>query len=239
MSNKQISALMRYRQSLALVAIAIGIGLRIVQHYFGGRWEDEAQRWGGLASVLLILGGIAFVIPYKFIQRNYFFETGEYKANTQRDELVKRLRLRALLLHNYSAAVLIVTVLVILGGLLLFTALFEQVQTEGSTELIVRAASIVLLMFLVQVLFRVFKYLLRIGSYYHGIADVLELYKITAYEEAAAKSEDGKVPDGYSPPPPASVDMDKLFERMVPSAYDLSDVEPTSLLGTLKDLVKK
>lgn len=236
MSNKKLPLFAQFGQHIGIGFLLVWGAMRLYAHYFGAELPARGAAVLDIVSYVALAGGIFFVIPYGYIRRNYFFDNAEYRSNTTREALVQRLRLRALLMHNFSAAVLGVTVLVIIGGMYAFTSLLGQAVGDASAELIVRSAAIVLLIFLVQVLFRVFKYLLRVGSFYHGIADVLELHKVIAYEEAGAK---GEVPEGRPPMPPTTTDLDKLFERMVPAAYDISDVEASSILGTIKDLVKK
>lgn len=76
--------------------------------------------------------------------------------------------------------------------------------------LVSQVGSAVILIFLVQILFRVFKYLIRVGGFYNGKADALELTLL----------DKGKT---YTDPY-------KTLEAFTPNNYDMSDVESPNLV---------
>jgi len=86
----------------------------------------------------------------------------------------------------------------------------NDLQQLNYLALVSQVGSVVVLIFLVQILFRVFKYLIRVGGFYNGKADALELTLL----------DKGK---NYSDPY-------QLLETFTPKSYDMSDVESPGLL---------
>ena len=84
-----------------------------------------------------------------------------------------------------------------------------------STSLTIRIGSSVLLIFLVGILFRVFKYLLRVAAFYNSKADALEFFIMHP-----------------------KMELQKLMELFTPDKYDISDLEQTSIATNIADMVK-
>lgn len=164
------------------------------------------------ALVLFILG-IGFLISILELSE-YIFDPESYKPNEKIEKLIKNLRLRAILFNNLSIVIFVFIILVIVTGFITLInppLLESKPGSDLPVELTVRISSVVLLIFLVQILFRVFKYLLRVAAFYNAKADALEFGEIKQLS-----------------------DPEKLMNLFTPDQYDMSDVPPPTFFDTLK-----
>jgi len=166
------------------------------------------------ASLALMLIGVLFMLPINY----YIFDVCDWEERENIRNFIKKLRLRSIVFTNLSYLILIIAILVILFCFYQMT--YSQItipkdqnndlQQLNYLALVSQVGSVVVLIFLVQILFRVFKYLIRVGGFYNGKADALELTLL----------DKGK---NYSDPY-------QLLETFTPKSYDMSDVESPGLL---------
>jgi hypothetical protein len=130
--------------------------------------------------------------------------------------IVNKLRLRGVLFNNLSVIIFFTTILVILGGFYLLIAPPGNSTKELPVNLTIRISASLLLIFLVQVLFRVFKYLLRVAGFYNAKADAIEFNQFYKAENQ---------------PQPT---LEKLMDLFTPSTYDMSDLPSDNLIETIK-----
>jgi hypothetical protein len=166
------------------------------------------------ASLALMLIGVLFMLPINY----YIFDVCDWEERENIRSFIKKLRLRSIVFTNLSYLILIIAILVILFCFYQMT--YSQItipkdqhndlQQLNYLALVSQVGSVVVLIFLVQILFRVFKYLIRVGGFYNGKADALELTLL----------DKGK---NYSDPY-------QLLETFTPKSYDMSDVESPGLL---------
>jgi len=172
--------------------------------------------WYPVIYTLSFIFGFVLVIPYHLIPY-YFWDNKEYEENTNLKELKKKIRLRAILYSNLSVVILVFNILVILIG---FYVLLYPPKIDGAFQLTnvltVQISASVMLIFLVQILFRVFKYLLRVAAFYHGLVDAVEFHQHNK-----------------------DVTQEQAFALFSPDKFDISDIQDTSLLNSLTDFVKK
>ena len=155
-------------------------------------------------SALSLSFGILLLIPFNRIPA-YIFDNQEWRYNDSIPRLVKKIRLRALLFFNISVIIFIVTIMVIIAGF--YVLIHPDVNTANPMDIIsIRLSATAILIFLVQILFRLFKYLLRIAAFYTGKADAMELHQIKG-----------------------DIGLDKLMEMFTPDKYDISDIASPSL----------
>jgi hypothetical protein len=160
----------------------------------------------------LSIVGVLFYMPITY----YIFGIIETGRNEDIDTLIAVLRLRATQFKNLSVLIFIITICVVVFSfyLLIRPNITQSTNNFDSSKLNVaelasQIGSVIVLIFLVQILFRVFKYLIRVGAFYNAKADALELKEINP-----------------------ELDVYKLFDSMTPTAYDISDVDSPNL--TLK-----
>jgi len=162
-------------------------------------------------SALLILVGILFILPVNY----YLFDVQDWEENDDIRMVIKKLRLRAIVFNNLSILILFIAVLVIVFSF--YRIAHPNIQTlndklpettNGYILLASQVGSVVVLIFLVQILFRVFKYLIRVGGFYNGKADALELNLLDT----------GK-----------KYNIENLLESLTPQSYDISDVDSPGL----------
>ncbi|MGZ3884449.1 MAG: hypothetical protein ACXVP0_09715 [Bacteroidia bacterium] len=165
-----------------------------------------------ITAVCFVTGAILCLSSVRF--GNYIFDPLSYQPNKTPENLVKSLRLRALLFNNVSVVIVFFIILIIIiGFIFLINPPIENSGTgvDNTTSLTVRIGSSVLLIFLVQILFRVFKYLLRVAAFYNAKADALEYSIITSHKE-----------------------LEKIMPLFTPDQYDMSDVPSPAFFDSLK-----
>ncbi|OFY51264.1 MAG: hypothetical protein A2W85_04505 [Bacteroidetes bacterium GWF2_41_31] len=167
-------------------------------------------------TILFGITGLIMLVPYKKIPL-IIFDPHEYYENKDIKGLVEKLRLRAILFNNISVIIFFFTLIIILIGFYLLV--FPHVVTNDAnflpTSLTIRIGASVLLIFLVQILFRVFKYLLRVAAFYNAKADAIEFYKFK--------------PD---------IELEKLMELFTPDKYEISDPPNSSALDNLTEMFR-
>jgi hypothetical protein len=160
------------------------------------------------SSTLVIAGSLLLIFPFDQI----IFDNHEWSSNKTLPALIVKIRLRAVLFNNISVIIFIMAIMVIIAGF--YILIHPQVGMKNggsSTDLItLRISSTALLIFLVQVLFRAFKYLLRVAAFYNGKADAMEA------NELIPKS-----------------DLAILMGLFTPDKYDISDVSSPALFDKL------
>jgi len=162
------------------------------------------------AGIVLLLVGILFMLPINY----YVFDVKDWEQTDSEEGVIKKLRLRALLFNNLAVLILIISISVIV--FCFYQIAHPNVQYVDKTAnatvnyqvLASQIGAVIVLIFLVQILFRVFKYLIRVGGFYNGKADALEL--------SLANTE-------------KNYDVYKLLETFTPQSYDISDVESPGL----------
>jgi len=202
------------KQIIALSCLGLAFLLYLVAKYF---FQDNTQVDNVLSFVksILFVVGLLLVIPFEWLPY-IFFDNRDYDKNENIDQLVEKIRFRALLFNNISILVFVFTIGVIIAGFLLLA----YPNTKG-TELVdvnVRiGATAVLLIFLVQMLFKLFKYLLRVAAFYNGKADAIEFFKM-----------EGK-PD---------MTFEKVIDVFTPEKYDITDMQEAAISSNFIDLLK-
>lgn len=197
------------------MVLGLSVIVILTNHYFIK--DPHLSNILSFASVILIIIGLILIIPFELIPL-YFFDNREYDENKTVEELVKKIRFRACLFNNISIIIFFFTILVIFIGFYLLV--FPPLDNTNNasilpTSLTVRIGASVLIIFLVQILFRVFKYLLRVASFYNAKADAIEFFKIK--------------PD---------FELEKLMDLFTPDKYDISDLQQSSVSDNLIEMIK-
>jgi hypothetical protein len=195
----------------------LGLSLIVIisNHYFIN--DPNLNKLLCFSSAILAIAGLILVIPFDKIPQ-YIFDNHEYDENRTVQELVNKIRLRAILFNNISVVIFFFTILVIFTGfyLLVFPPLGDTKNADFlSTSLTVRIGASILLIFLVQILFKVFKYLLRVAAFYHAKADAIEFHIMKP-----------------------ELELEKLMELFTPDKYDISDLQQSSVSDNLIKMVK-
>ena len=162
------------------------------------------------SGIVLLLVGILFMLPINY----YVFDVKDWEPTDSEEGVIKKLRLRALVFNNLAVLILIISIAVIV--FCFYHIAHPNVQYVDKTAnatvsylvLASQIGAVIVLIFLVQILFRVFKYLIRVGGFYNGKADALELTLANAEK---------------------NYDVYQLLETFTPQSYDISDVESPAL----------
>lgn len=162
-------------------------------------------------AIVLLLVGILFILPINY----YIFDVKDWEGTDSEEGVIKKLRLRAIVFNNLAVLILIISIAVIVFCFyqirrpnFKYLEISEKDTTANYLALASQIGSVIVLIFLVQILFRVFKYLIRVGGFYNGKADALELTLTN---------------------PEKNYDVYKLLESFTPQSYDISDVESPGL----------
>ena len=164
--------------------------------------------WGtGICATLCI-------VPFYKIP-SVIFDNEEQSPNKTVKELILKIRFRSILFNNLSVTIFFLIIIVIVIGfyLLVKPPVLDPKDTQGS--LTIRIGASVLLIFLVQILFRVFKYLLRVAAFYSGKADALEYHIMHP-----------------------TMPLDKLIDIFTPEKYDISDLPQPSIADSIANALK-
>jgi len=195
------------RRSRIIGGIACVFSVILFAIYFLKGPGINYQKLLAYASIILLLVGILFILPITY----YIFDIKDWVVNKSIRAVIKKLRMRAIIFNNLSILILIVTIFIIAFSFYQLRhpdyVLLDQHTAKVDISyfiLVSQIGSVIILIFLVQILFRVFKYLIRVGGFYNGKADALEL----------KLNNDG-----------VSFDTDKLLESFTPQNYDISDVD--------------
>jgi len=204
------------KKIIGLILLGFTVIVVLINHYLIA--DNYYSNLLSFSSTVIFLSGLLLIIPWNMLPL-VIFDNREYDANKSIESIVQRIRLRAILFNNISVGIFFFTLIVILIGfyLLVFPPI-EAATTDQrflSTSLTIRIGASVLLIFLVQILFRVFKYLLRVAAFYNAKADAIEFNK-------------------FKP----ELDIEKLMELFTPDKYDISDLPQTSVSDNLIELIK-
>jgi hypothetical protein len=211
--EKEPSAFMKYKSIIGLFILLICLLIFLAHHFYA---EGHSKTYS-FCMTLALITGLVLCIPLQDA-RYYIFDNKEFEANETPEALIEKIRFRALLLNNISVGILIVNIGVIITGFyLLIDPPVKNTPDPNllATTLTIRISASVLLIFLVQILFKVFKYILRVAAFYNGKADALEFNKLR--------------PD---------IEFEKIINAFTPDQYDISDLQQTSVTDNLVDLVK-
>lgn len=200
------------KSKIGITSLCLAILAMLINHYFiTCKWQMAAFSF---SSVVLFITGVILVIPFEFIPE-IIYDNREDTENKTRPQFVLKLRYRAMLFNNISILIFFFTLLVILIGFYLLVYPPLNPKTDVSTNLTVRISASVLLVFLVQILFKVFKYLLRVAAFYNAKADAIEFKEIK--------------PD---------LDFEKLMDLFTPDKYDITDLQQSSVTDNFVEMLK-
>ncbi|HNP33918.1 MAG TPA: hypothetical protein PKN96_11560 [Flavobacterium sp.] len=197
----------------------IGLGLCIITLLIGFFYlEDKKpiQSWSthlqfGLSLVLLI----SLILLFNFNQ--ILFDNREYIANDTKAKLVQKIRFRGVLFNNIAIILFLLIIAIIIISFREitkpFTAFNKPLTVYDSLSL--RISATVVLIFLVQILFRVFKYLLRVAAFYNARADAIELDSLSD-----------------------KLLLKESMDLFTPDKYDISELENSSVFGELLKIIK-
>lgn len=197
-----------------LFLIAIYLLMLLVHHFFFQNSENTVYAF---ITTLLLIAGSLLLIPFEYLPY-FFWDNKEYESNKTIEQLIKKLRFRATLFNNISIAVLLSNIIVIISGfyLLINPPLKNATdQNQLAISLTIRIGASFLLIFLVHILFKVFKYVLRVAAFYHAKADAIELNKL--------------MPDS---------DLEKFMDLFTPDKYDITDLQQSSISDNIVELIK-
>lgn len=205
---------LKIKSTLGLIFIGLSMLMLIVQYYL---LPDLDNNFYSFTRVMLLIVGFLLFLPFENLS-NYFWDNREYEPNKTIEQLIRKLRFRATLFNNISIAVLFVTIIIIITGFyLLINPPTEEIEIQNllATSLTIRIGASVLLIFLVHILFRVFKYTLRVAAFYHGKADAIEFNKLKP-----------------------ETDLEKFMDLFTPEKYDITDLQQSSISDNLVEMFK-
>jgi hypothetical protein len=169
--------------------------------------------------ILLLLTSVILIFNFARI----LFDPQEYTPNNTREKIVEKLRYRGILFNNIAIILFILNLVVIF---VCFYLLLDPSITSSTGDgkdwlnsLTVRIGSSILLIFLVQILFKVFKYLLRVAAFYNARADAIEFILIDISSEP-------------------KIGLDKFMDLFTPDKYDIAELEKVSLFEGMSDFIK-
>jgi hypothetical protein len=197
------------RQIIGLCFIGLSFLLLLVIKYFF-KGESEPKDYLEFSKAIAFFVGLGLAFPYEWIPY-VFFDNREYDPNPGVPDLIRKIRFRAVLFNNISILVFICTIGIIIVGFWLLT------YTDAGGEMLeitVKVSTSVLLIFLVQMMFKLFKYLLRVAAFYNGKADAMEFSKMK--------------PD---------IPLEKVIDFFTPEKYDITDMEST-ITGNFIEVLK-
>lgn len=193
-----IKKLVINRSSVGFILLSLTVLVYLVRRFFVA--DANAIKIIDFACLIFCLVSIFLIFPITEI----LFDTRDWIPNKTIKSLIMKIRLRAVLFNNLSVIIFVITILLIAFGIYYIIA--ERIDLKDakgleSTSITIRISAIGLLIFLVQILFRVFKYLLRVAAFYNAKADALEYYSLNS-----------------------TTDLSKLMEMFTPDKYDMSDL---------------
>lgn len=197
---------------VGLILLSISLLIFLIKHFFTLTAVNENTL--KFIEVFAFILAFLFLFPFELIPL-VIFDNKEWEPNENAKQLVVKLRLRAVLFNNISVIIFFATVFVIVCGFYLLINPPNSNKNDNISNLTIRISASVLLIFLVQVLFRVFKYILRVAAFYNGKADAIE-YHATQTD----------------------LPLEKLMDMFTPDKYDISDLQQTSASDNLIDIIK-
>jgi len=181
----------------------------IADHPVGaGKWDDT--------SLFIVISSVVLACVFLFDFSGILFDPEEYKANSSIAAIVKKLRYRGVLFNNIAIILFLMTLGVIAASFYLIAPASATDKKEilpGAATLQIGAS--ILLIFLVQILFKVFKYLLRVAAFYNARADAIEFKEL--------------VPD---------IELGTYMDLFTPDKYDISELEKAGLFDRVSDILK-
>ncbi|HMJ48490.1 MAG TPA: hypothetical protein VK498_14250 [Ferruginibacter sp.] len=210
------------RHKLGYFMLAILIIFLLICYFFleyGQRFRDW-NRWFKFILSLLLLASVFNIFDFKRI----LFDNEEYTRNSTVEAIVRKVRLRGVLFNNIAIILFLFTIVIIFWSFFILVkpsiSETKDIQTYLAESLTIRIAASVLLIFLVQILFKVFKYLLRVAAFYNARADAIE-FQLLNSDASLSK-----------------VELDKLMDMFTPEKYDISELEKASLFDSVIDGIK-
>jgi hypothetical protein len=209
-----------------LLITAIGL---VAKFFFLGA-DANIQHYAD--GVLIILFLISLALLFKF--SGILFDPGEDRPNNSLKSVVVKIRYRAILYNNIAIILFFITIIII------FTCFYWFLKTEVSagTEQSVWANAIaskfgaaILLIFLVQILFKIFKYLLRVAAFYNARADAIEVLLHNHYLEKEKADAAIDITE-------QKLDLEKLMNMFTPGNYDISELDKVTLFDGFLDIFK-
>ena len=203
------------KQTIGFSFISAAILLFLIALFFveykGGSPKPVFQCHPWILFTIVILIVIAFNLIFTI--SGILFDNKEYEPNEEITKIVKKIRYRGVLFNNIAIILFILSILVIFISFYLINKSIgaKDIYQSLSTNI---GASIILI-FLVQLLFKVFKYLLRVAAFYNARADAIEFY---------AKDQ--------------KISLDKLMDLFTPEKYEISELEKVSLFDGIVDAIK-
>ena len=193
------------------------LGVSILFFLVFSFFTESTFKWGEISLfILIILLLVSAILIFDFSR--ILFDPQEYTPNAHKRAIIRKIRYRAVLFNNIAILLFLLTVVIIVVCLYLFFV--PSLSSTGDDKywinnLTVRVGISVLLIFLVQILFKVFKYLLRVAAFYNARADAIEFILIDQ-----------------------KGDMEKLVDLFTPEKYDISELEKISLWESLTNIIK-
>lgn len=173
-------------------------------------------KWQSITKFILFFSVlVSYFLIFDFTQ--ILFDPNEQRENTTKKELVKKLRFRGILFNNIAIILFLFTFFIIIIGFYILIHPTEKIETDINwiNNLTLRIGSSILLIFLVQIFFKVFKYILRVAAFYNARADAIEFVMIDNTK-----------------------DLEKLMDQFTPDKYDISELDKIDLFGDLLNSVK-
>ena len=208
-NTKSKATLRKYfgKKMIGLFFLGLSFLLWLVVEYFF-KTETSTRNTLLFIKVVTFIIGLLLIIPYDWFP-THVYDNREYDKNENVDQLVEKIRYRAVLFNNISVLVFLFTIGVIISGFWLPAN--PTVKGAEQVDMTIRISASVLLIFLVQILFRLFKYLLRVAAFYNGKADAIEFSNMNK-----------------------DMPLDKTIDYFTPDKYDISDLESPNLIEALK-----
>jgi len=204
-----------YTSKIAIGFIILAIVITLNKIYFYPEVSNTRKALS-FASGICLIAAFFTIIPYRSIPY-FFWDNKDYVPNKSLESLVLKIRFRAILFNNLSILIFLITIVVIITGFyLLANPLINDKSAPSETvSLTIRIGATVLIIFLVNVLFRVFKYLLRVAAFYNGRADGIEINKLFP-----------------------KTDLETMMKTLSPDSFDISDLPDNSILQDVATKIK-
>ena len=172
--------------------------------------------WQSITKFILLLS-ILFSLFLILDFTQILFDPNEQEANMSKRELVIKLRFRAILFNNIAIILFLFTFIIII--ICFYILIHSSEKTSDGIYWInnftLRIGSSILLIFLVQIFFKVFKYILRVAAFYNARADAIEFVLLDESKE-----------------------LEKLMDQFTPDKYDISELDKIDLFGDLLNSFK-
>jgi hypothetical protein len=207
-----------YKARLKIGVILLSLSLLIFMVkktlLLAGTMHDNP--WCTFAISLLTVVGSILLLPFEWIPI-FFFDNEDYKPNVKLEDLIAKIRFRAVLFNNLSILIFVCSIGVIIVGFYLLSVTHPGAVNQSffTNDLLIKLGLVTLLIFLVGILFRAFKYLLRVAAFYNGRADGLEISRLIKDEN-----------------------LKDMMTTMSPDSFDISDLPESSMIQSLGGLVK-